>query len=666
MCGITGILSPSQRQVIVPMTDAITHRGPDACGYYRDEHVALGNRRLSIIDLTTGNQPIANEAGNLQLVCNGEIYNSPELRRQLSPRHQFRTRTDIEVILHLYEDFGTDCVKHLRGMFAFALWNKDDRTLFLARDHMGQKPLFFCQTGEHFLFASEVKAILASGLVAPEIDLEGLWHYVSMRFMPDRYSLFKGIQKLPAGTSLHWQRGVIKLERYWDLRFTDKNQRSEGEIADELDALLFDTVRMHLLSDVRVGAFLSGGIDSSLISAMTAKASGESIPAFSIGVKEQGFDELPYARQVVACYGMEAHERVVQADLIRLIPQMVHHMDEPADPFGAGVYLVSGVASEVVKVALTGDGGDESFAGYDRFAGQRLLDYYCLLPEWFRRTFVQKLVERMPDSFGYKSAAQKARWLNELSLYGREERYAHSMSFLRFTQAAKQQLFTERAKDQIDDYDSTQKILTFFESQNVEELIDRMLYTDLMTRMPDHLLVTVDRMSMAHSLEARSPLVDYKVVEYAAALPGHTKLRRGQLKYILKKVAARYLPLELIERKKQGFGFPLALWMRTELRPFIRNLFAESRFVEVGIFDPAYLNQLIEQHTAGQVDHNYRLWLLINLEIWYRLNLEGRSVEAMRADIDRLMGEDTVQAAAFRGRDEAGGRPAERAAPMRP
>jgi asparagine synthase (glutamine-hydrolysing) len=279
---------------------------------------------------------------------------------------------------------------------------------------------------------------------------------------------------------------------------------------------------------------------------------------------------------------------------------------------------------------------------------------------------VQKLVERMPDSFGYKSAAQKARWLNELSLYGREERYAHSMSFLRFTQAAKQQLFTERAKDQIDDYDSTQKILTFFESQNVEELIDRMLYTDLMTRMPDHLLVTVDRMSMAHSLEARSPLVDYKVVEYAAALPGHTKLRRGQLKYILKKVAARYLPLELIERKKQGFGFPLALWMRTELRPFIRNLFAESRFVEVGIFDPAYLNQLIEQHTAGQVDHNYRLWLLINLEIWYRLNLEGRSVEAMRADIDRLMGEDTVQAAAFRGRDEAGGRPAERAAPMRP
>ena len=638
MCGISEILSDTRRDAIVPMTQAIEHRGPDASGYYRDEHVALGNRRLSIIDLVTGNQPIANEAGNLQLVCNGEIYNSPELRNQLAPRHHFKTMTDIEVILHLYEDFGTDCVKHLRGMFAFAIWDKDRRVLFMARDHMGQKPLFFCQYGEHFLFASEIKSILASGLVRPEIDLEGLWHYVSMRFMPDCYSLFKGIQKLPAGTSLSWQDGAIKLERYWHLSFTEKNRRSEDEIADELDALLFDTVRMHLLSDVRVGAFLSGGIDSSLVAAMMAKASGAPIPVFSIGVKEQGFDELPYARQVAARYGMEAHERVVRADLIRLIPSMVHHMDEPADPFGAGVYLVSGVAREAVKVALTGDGGDESFAGYDRFAGQRLLDYYCLLPDWLRRTVVQKLVERLPNSFGYKSAAQKARWLNELSLYGRQERYAHSMSFLRFTQNAKQQLFTEHARSQIADDDSTHKILAFFESQNADELIDQMLYTDLMTRMPDHLLVTVDRMSMAHSLEARSPLVDYKVVEYAATIPAHLKLRKGQLKYILKKVAARYLPRELIERKKQGFGFPLALWMRTELRQFIKNLFAESRFVQLGIFDQAYVDGLVEQHLSGSVDHNYRLWLLINLEIWHRLKIEGVGLETMVDEIERLNG----------------------------
>jgi asparagine synthase (glutamine-hydrolysing) len=413
-----------------------------------------------------------------------------------------------------------------------------------------------------------------------------------------------------------------------------------------------------------VGAFLSGGIDSSLVSAMMAKASGEPVPVFSIGVKEQGFDELPYARQVAARYGMEAHERTVHADLIRLIPAMVRHMDEPADPFGAGVYLVSGVARETVKVALTGDGGDESFAGYDRFAGQRLLDYYCLLPEWFRRTIAQRIVERLPDSFGYKSMAQKARWLNELSLFRRDERYAHSMSFLRFTQHAKQELFTSRAKINIDDYDSNQKILAFFQSDNVDDLVDRMLYSDLMTRMPDHLLVTVDRMSMAHSLEARSPLVDYKVVEYAAALPGDIKLRNGQLKYILKKVAARYLPRELIERKKQGFGFPLARWMRTELREFITNLFAQARFVELGIFDGAYINRIIEQHLSGQVDHNYRLWLLINLEIWYRMSFEDRDVQTMRDEIDELIGRSAPSGPA--GADlSAGGWRGKRRAPVK-
>ena len=540
--------------------------------------------------------------------------------------------------MHLYEDLGPECVKQLRGMFAFALWDSRRGTLFLARDHLGQKSLFFHVNENEFLFASEVKAILASGLVERRIDLEGLWHYVSMRFPPDRYSLFRGIEKLPAASWMLWENGKVRIEKYWHLTFRDKLRGSETEIFDELDRLLRDTVEMHLLSDVRVGAFLSGGIDSSLVAALMAGVSADPVPTFSIGVKEQGFDELPYARQVAARYGMEAHERVVQADLIRLIPSMVHHMDEPADPFGAGVYLVSGIARETVKVVLTGDGGDESFAGYDRFAGQRLLDYYCLLPEWFRRTVAQRLVERLPDSFGYKSLAQKARWLNELSLHSPEQRYAQSMSFLRFTQDAKQQLFTGEARAQVEDYDSTQKILDFFESENVDDLIDRMLYTDLMTRMPDHLLVTVDRMSMAHSIEARSPLVDYKVVEYAASLPGELKLKNRQLKYILKKVAARYLPEELIEREKQGFGFPLARWMRTELRDFIRNLCAASRFVELGIFDGAYVNQLVEQHLSGKVDHNYRLWLLINLEIWYRLKVEGVGREAMREEIERLSG----------------------------
>jgi asparagine synthase (glutamine-hydrolysing) len=639
VCGISGIVSAGRKDVVVAMTEALAHRGPDGSGYYRDDRVALGQRRLSIIDLATGDQPIGNETGDLQLICNGEIYNSPELRRRLlAAGHRFRTQTDVEVILHLYEDLGVECVKELRGMFGFAIWDRRDGSLFLARDHMGQKPLFYCHTAHGFLFASEVKGILASGLVSPRVDLDGLWHYVSMRFLPDRYSLFKGIEKLPAGSWLLWRDGSVTIERYWQLSFANQPSRREEQVIDELDALLRETVEMHLLSDVRVGSFLSGGIDSSLIAALMATVSKETVPTFSIGVKEQGFNELPYARSVAARYQMEAHEKVVEADLFRLIPPMVYHMDEPADPFGAGVYLVSGVASEAVKVVLTGDGGDESFAGYDRFVGQRLLDYYCVLPAWFRRNLVRRIVERIPESFGYKSVAQKARWLNEMSFFTQEERYAHSMSFLRFTQAAKQELFTASARQGIEDYDSLEKILALFRSDEVDHVVDRMLYTDLMTRMPDHLLMTVDRMAMAHSLETRSPLVDYKVVEYAASIPGGLKLKGNQLKYILRKVAARYLPRDLIDRRKQGFGFPLAIWMRTELRDFVRNLFAESRFVELGIFERAYVQRLVDEHIAGKIDHNYRLWLLINLEVWYRMFFEGMSIPAMQQDIERLMG----------------------------
>jgi asparagine synthase (glutamine-hydrolysing) len=641
LCGITGIVSRKGRDAIVPMTDAIVHRGPDACGYFQDEHAALGSRRLSIIDLANGNQPISNEAGDVHLVCNGEIYNSPELRRQLiAAGHRFKTATDVEVILHLYEEHGKDCAKHLRGMFAFALWDQKTRTLLLARDHLGQKPLFFYQDDERFLFGSEIKAILASGLAQPQIDLEGLWHYVSMRFLPDRYTLFKGIRKLPAGTLLCLRDGACHLERYWEVDFTRKSSAGEAQIVDELDSLLTETIQMHLLSDVRVGAFLSGGIDSSLVSAVmaTINQDPQPVPVFSVGVEEHSFNELPFARMVAARHGLEAHEQVVEPDLIQLLPVMVHHMDEPADPYGAGVYFVSRLARETVKVVLTGDGGDENFAGYDRFVGQRLLDYYCLLPAWFRRQVAQRLVDRLPESFGYKSFAQKARWMNEMSFFSGGERYAHSMSALRFTQEAKQALFTRTTQSGIEDYDSNRKIMDLFESDSVDHVVDRMLYTDLLTRMPDHLLVTVDRMSMAHSLETRSPLIDHKVVEYAAAIPGDLKLKGNNLKYLLRKVAGRYLPSELVTRKKQGFGFPLGIWMRTELRQFMQNLFAESRMIELGIFEAAYVHQLLDEHLSGARDHNYRLWLLISLEVWYRMSFEGRSVAAMGAEIERLQG----------------------------
>jgi len=638
MCGITGIIAPNGKQKIKEITRLLTHRGPDEEGYYFDKYISLGQRRLSINDLTSGKQPIANEDNTLQLVCNGEIYNSPLLRASLIKQgHTFKTTTDVEVILHLYEEYGKKCVKRLRGMFAFAIWNSIDKSLFIARDHIGQKPLYFFKKENVFVFASEIKAILKTGYIKTEIDLDGLWNYISLRFMPDEYSLFKNVQKLPAATWLYWHNDKLEMQKYWELNFNNKLPDNENEIEEGLNNLLLETTKMHLLSDVPVGTFLSGGIDSSTITAMVAKITGEKFPTFSIGVKEQNFNELPYAKMVSDIYDLKAFTNIVQADLINLIPKMIYHMDEPSDPFGVGVYLVSQLASKHVKVVLGGDGGDENFAGYDRFAGNKFVDYYKVLPFWFRKFIIKKITDRIPESFGYKSLAQKTAWLNEMSLFDSGERYAQSMSFLRFTQDAKQKLFTSEARSNVKDYDSIEKILKHFNSNNVDELIDKMLYTDLMTRMPDHLLMIVDRMSMAHSLESRSPLVDYKLVEYAASIPAELKLKGKNLKYILKKVASRYLPQELIYRKKQGFGFPIALWMRSELAEFLKNLFKRSRFIDMGIFNQSYVLKILNEHLTGKRDHNFRLWILLNLEIWYRLYFENESVESTRNFINELL-----------------------------
>ena len=467
--------------------------------------------------------------------------------------------------------------------------------------------------------------------------MNALWHYVSLRYIPDRYSLFKNIQKLPAATTLSWQRGAVQLQRYWSPEFKEKLDLNEREIEEELNGLLLEIVDMHTLSDVPVGTFLSGGIDSSTVAAMMAIQSNESVSSFSIGVEEQEFNELPYAKMVSDKYKMDAHQEIVRADLIHLIPSMIYHMDEPSDPFGVGVYLVSKIAAKHVKVVLSGDGGDENFAGYDRYAGQRIADYYSVLPRWFRKSFMSSLIKRIPESFGYKSLAQKAAWVNEMSFFGRGERYAQAMSFLRFTPEAKQKLFSRDARSRIDDPDSVAKILEHFDADNASDLVDRMLYTDLMTRMPDHLLALGDRMSMAHSLEARPVLVDYKLVEYAARIPANLKLKGRELKYILKKVAGRYLPPDLLNRPKQGFAFPIASWMRTDLREFMTRLFDQSRFVQLGIFEADYIRQLVDEHVGGRADHNYRLWILINLEFWYRLYFEGETVSSLREFTDELM-----------------------------
>jgi len=638
MCGITGASGPGGSAIVRKMTPALVHRGPDGEGYFDSDAMALGHRRLSIVDLEGGAQPISNEDDTLILVCNGEIYNSPELRQELLEKgHRFKTETDVEVILHLYEEHGLSCVERLRGMFAFAIWDTTQSRLLLARDHLGQKPLYFCQAGERLLFASEPKAILASGCIDPELDIDGMWHYMSLRYLPDEHSLFRSIRKLPAASIAVFESGSISVKKYWEPMFISKRDGSEAQIVEELDALVQETVKLHLLSDVPVGSFLSGGIDSGTVASIAAQNQPTPLSTFSIGVDDKGFNELPYARQVAERYGMNMHERVVDADLIRLIPKMIYHMDEPSDPFGVGMYLASQLASEHVKVTLSGDGGDENFAGYDRFAGQRLVDYYCVLPAWFRRSFMKKAINLIPDSFGYNSIAQKAKWVNEMSFYERGERYAQSMSFLRFRHEQKERLLTPAAMGRIQSPDSVAKILRYFDADNAEDLVDRMLYTDLMTRLPDHLLTLGDRMSMAHSLESRPVLVDYKIVEFAASIPANLKLKGSSLKYILKKVAERHMPLSVIQRPKQGFSFPIANWMRTDLSQFMRRLFDNSRFVEAGLFQKEFISELVDEHLDGTADHNYRLWVLINLEFWHRIYLEGASLDTLREEADELM-----------------------------
>lgn len=637
MCGIAGILSPHRRHIITDMTALLEHRGPDDVGYYHDDVISLGYRRLSIVDIDGGRQPMTNESGSLQLICNGEIYNSPELRRDLKAKgHQFRTLCDVEVILHLYEEYGSDCVKYLRGMFAFAIWDRTDGKLFLGRDHLGQKQLYYYHNDREFIFASEIKALIKSGLVATAIDYEGLWHFISLRFVPYRLTLFDGVEKLPAATTLSWKNGRISTEKYWSLSFSRKLRRKESEIVDGLDDLLQKTVKSHLQSDVRVGAFLSGGIDSGTIATMMANLDENPLAAFSIGVKDSSFNELPYSRIVAQLYGMETHEEVIEEDIVSLLPSMIYHMEEPVDPYGIGVYLASRLASKSVKVVLGGDGGDENFAGYDRFSGQKILNYYTILPAWLRRSVMHKIVGFIPETFSYKSFAQKAMWMNELSFYSGGERYAQSMSYLRFTEDAKKELFMISASKEIRHLDSLDNLLDFFDSTDSDSFVDKMLNTELMTRVPEHLMVVSDRMSMAHSLESRSPLLDYKLVEYAASIPASLKLNGIQLKYILRKVSTRYLPDELVNRPKQGFGFPFGIWMRGELQPFVRNLFRSSRFVEMGIFDGNYMTRILDEHVDGKIDHTYRLLILINLEIWHWLFLEGQTISSAKERIAQL------------------------------
>ena len=615
------------------MTHRLAHRGPDGSGFYMDEHIALGHRRLSIIDLDGGQQPISNEDGSLVLICNGEIYNSPDLRTMLERRkHVFKTSTDVEVILHLYEEYGKDCVRMLRGMFAFALWDVRQRSLFLARDHLGQKPLFYYRRGADLVFASEIKALLGPGGMEPRLDLEGLWHYLSLRLIPERGTLFQGVRKLPAASTLTFIDGELGVENYWRPDFRHPSRARERRLVEELEALLHETVRLHMLSDVPVGAFLSGGVDSSLVAAIAASRSGAGFPVFALGVAEAGFNEVPFARSVADRYQMHLRKVTARPGIVELLPEMIFHMDEPADPYGAGIYQVSELAGRCVKVALSGDGGDESFAGYDRYLGQRLVDVYRSLPSGLRKAALEPLMRRIPETYAYKSLAQKAAWLQQMAAHTEADRYLESLCFLRFSHESKQELFTGETLEMITGARSGKEVVTEFASPYATDTLDRMLLADLVIRVPNLNLQIGDRMSMAHSLEVRCPFMDHVLVEFAATIPARLKLKRLQLKYMLRKVGRKYLPGNITRRSKQGFGFPLGHWMRSgQFSRFLGVVLDHSMLVTDGVFSAEAICRLLDEHRSGRADHNYRLWMLVNVELWYRLNFAGSTVQDLKA-----------------------------------
>jgi asparagine synthase (glutamine-hydrolysing) len=621
MCGIAGVFHVDPAAVVLPsnverMTAVLRHRGPDEGSVYVDGAVALGHRRLSIIDVAGGQQPIFNEDGTKAIVFNGEIYNYAVLRDRLMARgHRFATRSDTEVILHAYEEYGEDCVQHLRGMFAFAIWDAPQRRLFLARDRLGIKPLYYRWDGRTLLFASELKAILRHPGVPRTIDPVALDDYLTYLYIPAPKTIFQGIRKLPPGHTLTASRDGLRERQYWDVDFAPREGLSEAEYAAGLMDKLREAVALHLMSEVPLGAFLSGGVDSSAVVGLMAEASDKPVNTASIGFREAGFDELPYARMVARHFGAHAYEKVVEANAAKILDTLVWHFDEPfADASMVPTYYVSQVARERVTVALSGDGGDENFAGYRRYRFDALENRVRrLLPERVRRPLFGALAWLYPKADWLPQVCRAKALLTDLSL-SPERAYFQSMSW--FTPAMKRRLYSGELRRAVLGYDPFSVMQAYFERTQGWDPLSRIQYVDLKTYLVDDILAKVDRASMAHSLEVRVPLLDHEVVEYAAGIPASYKLRRGAGKYIFKRALAGLLPHDVLHRRKMGFSLPLARWFRGELKgSFEARVLRKDAFV-AELFDQAPIRRWWGQHQRGTRDYAPHLWALLVLECW--------------------------------------------------
>jgi asparagine synthase (glutamine-hydrolysing) len=602
------------------MCERIVHRGPDDEGIFVRGGTGLGMRRLSIIDVAGGHQPVFNEDRSAWIVFNGEIYNFPELRAGLEKRgHKFRTNSDTETIIHLYEEMGADCVQKLRGMFAFAIYDERQQKLLLARDRLGKKPLHYAFVDGRLLFGSEIKSILE---VAPElandVNSEGLLHYLYFGYVPDPLTAFVPIQKLAPGHLLELERGQVRVRQYWDLpRYATYVPRSEEECLEELEHRLAEAVRIRLISDVPLGALLSGGTDSSTVVALMARASSNPVKTFAIGFRHADFNEAHYAKIVAQRFGTEHHELVLEPKVVETVESLTRSLEEPfGDSSMLPTYYVSCLARQHVTVALSGDGGDEIFAGYGRYRIQSRRKIFEQVPSWMWSWYREAVYPRLPaDMYGRKFSYN-------ISLPWRE-RYVDSISFVPAFEREMPLLSDEFRSVLRERGDPQNVIFDYFEHAPADDPVSQMLYVDTKTYLAGDILTKVDRMSMATSLEVRAPILDHVFLEWVTALPPEWKLRGGKQKYILKKLAERVgVPREVLHRRKQGFALPLADWIRHELKDMVLTVLLEPRTLQRGYFNPQGIRQLLDEHFRCRRDQSSRIWRLLIFELWHRNFLE--------------------------------------------
>ncbi len=641
MCGICGVYNARSKEsvsqaLIERMTGVISHRGPDESGVHLDGPVGLGIARLSIIDLSGGHQPISNETGDVWVVFNGEIWNYKEVRKELTEKgHHFRTNSDTETIVHAYEEYGLACVTHLHGMFGFAIWDSSRKRLMLARDRVGKKPLYYTRVDGNLLFASEIKSLLCHPNVKREADVQALADFLSVRYVPAPATLFANIYKVRPGHWLLCENDTIREECYWDFTFGKTEPRTVEEYLQGIRQHIYRAVEERMMADVPVGAILSGGVDSSIVTGVMSKLTNHPVKTFSVGFDYPAYSELPYAKLVADHFGTDHYELVVNSsDLTKYWPLLTWHRDEPvSEPSDLGVYLISKLARQHVKVVLSGEGGDELFAGYPKYVVDRLAGYYHLLPAPVRNQVITPALDRLP--YGMRKLKNAARNLSQPA----PERWMNWFGV--FNGSLRDNLLSSSTRAKIDS-DASRAFRLLLAKNPQRDDLSSMLYLDTKIWLPDNLLMKGDKMTMAASLEARMPLLDYRLIEYAASIPSGIKTRGLKAKYLLKRAFADLLPEPILTRKKMGFNVPIDIWFHGAQRDLILRLLLCERARSRDFLNYAFVAKLLDDHLARRTNYGMHLFILASLELWFRVFIDNTFLEYPQGSLEELLGDEAV------------------------